>query len=135
MPGGNQPARELNLAKIEYFYGKESEDPQEWVEQFDRAAAANNWPAARQRDIAASYLRGVAAQWYKSWGPANNAITWTTNNNRGMKNYLITRFTSPTLRAQLMNQYRNLKQQIGQTVDKYAAEFVRLKNRLDAANN
>ena len=40
-----QPApRELTLIKIEPFYGKDEEDPHEWVELFNQAATANRWP-------------------------------------------------------------------------------------------
>ena len=60
---GNQ-ARELSLVKISDFYGKDNEDPHEWIDQFDRAAAANRWnDNARKLVIAASYMKGAAAAW------------------------------------------------------------------------
>ena len=37
-----QPApRELTLVKVESFYGKDDEDPHEWIELFNQAANAN----------------------------------------------------------------------------------------------
>jgi hypothetical protein len=37
--GGNP--RELNLVKIQPYYGRDDEDPTEWLEAFDQAATAN----------------------------------------------------------------------------------------------
>ena len=56
--------KELSLVKVEPFYGKESEDPYEWMELFDRAAAANNWQTARLSDICAGFLREAAKDWF-----------------------------------------------------------------------
>ena len=42
MPGPvNAPARELSIVKIADFSGKDDEDPHEWMDSFERAAAAN----------------------------------------------------------------------------------------------
>ena len=39
----NAPPRELSLIKLSDFYGKDSEDPYEWIDHFERAKEANNW--------------------------------------------------------------------------------------------
>ena len=39
----NGAARELSLVKISDFYGKDDEDPHEWINEFERAAVANRW--------------------------------------------------------------------------------------------
>src|SRR5437667_9077196 len=60
-----QPApRELTLIKIEPFYGKDEEDPHEWVELFNQAATANRWPDNRKVAIAAESLRDATHNWY-----------------------------------------------------------------------
>ena len=52
-----QPApRELTIVKVEPFYGKEDDDPHEWVELFNKAATANRWQDNRKVAIAAGYL-------------------------------------------------------------------------------
>ena len=33
--------KELSIVKVEPFYGKETEDPYEWLEAFEQAALAN----------------------------------------------------------------------------------------------
>jgi hypothetical protein len=53
-------------AKIEYFYGTETEDPVEWLATFEKAATINRWiNAARKKAIAGGYLKGAAADWFE----------------------------------------------------------------------
>src|SRR5215471_10571196 len=64
-PSRAQP-RELTIAKVELFYGKDDKDPVEWLQNFNKAAATNNWATDKRKiTIAASYLRDAAADWYK----------------------------------------------------------------------
>ena len=63
LQGRNRP-RELNLVKVDPFYGRENEDPYEWIESFKQAANANQWPMARWPDIALGYLREAARDWF-----------------------------------------------------------------------
>ena len=56
--------RELTLVKVELFHGKDDEDPHEWIELFNQAATANQWPDNRKVAIAAGYLRDAAHDWY-----------------------------------------------------------------------
>jgi hypothetical protein len=44
----NQP-KELTLQRPEVFEGKESEDPKDWIEAFERISSANNW--AREQKL------------------------------------------------------------------------------------
>jgi hypothetical protein len=55
----NQP-RELSLVKVDPFYGKDDEDPHEWIDLFNQAATANQWAAGRKVAIAAGYLKEAA---------------------------------------------------------------------------
>jgi len=52
--------KELSIVKVEPFYGKETEDPYEWLESFEQAALANQWTRNRQVEIASGYLRDAA---------------------------------------------------------------------------
>jgi len=52
--------KELFIVKVEPFYGKETEDPYEWLESFEQAALANQWTRNRRVEIAPGYLRDAA---------------------------------------------------------------------------
>jgi len=53
---------EKNVTKVEFFHGRNDEDPVEWLANFEKAAAMNNWHTEpRKKVIAASYLRDTAA--------------------------------------------------------------------------
>jgi hypothetical protein len=56
--------RELSLIKVDTFSGKENENPYEWVEMFENAAEANNWPTHRLQAIAPGYFKDAARDWY-----------------------------------------------------------------------
>src|SRR5436305_5300630 len=58
--------KELSIVKVEPFYGKETEDPYEWLEAFEQAALANQWTRGRRVEIAQGYLRDAARNWYIS---------------------------------------------------------------------
>lgn len=56
--------KELNIVKVELFYGREEEDPTEWIDMFEKAALANNWKNIRKVVIASGYFFEAAAYWY-----------------------------------------------------------------------
>jgi hypothetical protein len=61
--GNADQPRELNIVKVEPFYGREDEDPYEWLDKFNTAAVANRWPNDRRIPIAAGYLKEAALEW------------------------------------------------------------------------
>ncbi len=61
-PAPVQGSREQNIAQVSKFHGYENENPTEWVKRFDAVCLTNNWRAARQKDIAGSFLDGLAFQ-------------------------------------------------------------------------
>ena len=70
--------RELSLVKLSDFSGKTDEDPHEWIDLFNQAAAANRWNGdARLIAITMGYLKGAALDWAKAATTANvnNQIT------------------------------------------------------------
>src|SRR3990170_6396796 len=81
---GNEAGGVIN---IPLFYGKEDEDVNDWVRQFEVAftavgkAAGNN--GVRQAAYAAAHLRGAAAQWYNEMKEANvnNLTNWVDADN------------------------------------------------------
>ncbi len=65
--GNMQPAliqrsKEQNIAQVPKFYRYGNENPTEWAKRFDAACLTNNQRAARQKDIAESFLDGLAFQ-------------------------------------------------------------------------
>lgn len=46
------------------FYGKESEDAQEWLERYESAGRANNWQPADMAQSFELYLEDSARKWY-----------------------------------------------------------------------
>ena len=57
--------KESNIVKVD-FSGTINEDPNEWIENFERAKDANNWHNDRLRFIAGGLMKGEAADWYQA---------------------------------------------------------------------
>jgi hypothetical protein len=74
-------ARELTLVKVEPFHGTDDEDPHEWIELFNQAATANQWPDNRKVAIAAGLLRDAAHDWYIN--DRTNILQWHQPNQPG----------------------------------------------------
>ena len=68
------PGGEKTLMKINFFTGDGTQDPVEWLEEFEQAAIANNWTAARQLALASAYLKEIASAWFQGLNPAPNAF-------------------------------------------------------------
>ena len=51
-----QGPREQNITQVPKFHGYRNEDPAKWAKRFDAAYLTNNWKAARQKNIAGSFL-------------------------------------------------------------------------------
>src|SRR3954462_11940050 len=56
------PQQESSVVKIDPYYGDE-QDPISWIEDFEKAAIANNYTNARKLQIVAAHLKGTAASW------------------------------------------------------------------------
>jgi len=57
-----QASRKQNIAQVPKFHGYGNEDLTEWAKGFDAACLTNNWRAARQKNIAESFLDRPAFQ-------------------------------------------------------------------------
>ncbi|CAB4405682.1 unnamed protein product [Rhizophagus irregularis] len=133
----NLLGRGSNIAKIDPFYGKEDEDPIEWLAIFEKAAATNGWTTpARKLAIAASYLRGAASDWYDNTSATINnnwAIGQNTGNN--FTDLFTGYFANDTRKNKWYQELLTLRQGSNETVDDYAAKFQRLLKRVDTDNN
>ncbi len=54
--------RESNHVKLIEFEGTEAEDPNEWLEWYNRIAKANKWSEYRRFQIIGGYLVEAAAR-------------------------------------------------------------------------
>ncbi len=62
--GVNHVERESNHVKLTEFRGTEVEDPNEWLEYYNRIAEANKWSEYRRFQIIGGYLVRAVARWY-----------------------------------------------------------------------
>ena len=113
--GGGYAPREGSFVKPGEFEGTKTEDPNEWLERFNRIAEANMWTEYRRFQIIGGYLVGAAARWYDevkgwigSWG--------------GFQQAFLQKFASPARKNTWYLKYKNCKQ-AGRTIDAYALEF------------
>src|SRR4051794_11921484 len=73
---------ETNVIKVNFFYGKTTEDPVSWLSAFNCAVATNRWANERKVNIVSGYLRGEAAEWFEL-RRADIVAHWDTASNSG----------------------------------------------------
>jgi hypothetical protein len=91
-------ASEKATAKVDTFSGNNSEDPIEWLKNFNRAAATNRWTTeVRKLAVAGGFLKGIAAEWYDT-NLGTMANHWNTgaNNNNNFEKMFKARFANET---------------------------------------
>ena len=117
------------------FYGREDEDPVEWLKDFNYAAEANNWSKERRLKIVPNYLRGQARSWFKDkmedieeW---NKETIKTEENEEGMsfEEAFIKKFTSKERRRIWKKQLYDLQQKEA-SVSNYTTKFNKLIDRI-----
>ena len=62
--GINHAERESNHIKLTEFGETEAEDPNEWLEWYNRIVEANKWSEHRRFQIIGEYFIRAAARWY-----------------------------------------------------------------------
>ena len=55
----------LNIARVNNRFNGENVDPEEWLQEFEWVATANNWDDNDKVGLAAAHLEGAAVQWYE----------------------------------------------------------------------
>ena len=127
---GPQAAREASVVKIDPFFGDE-QDPVSWIEDFEKAATANNYTNARKLQIVQAYLKGTATTWlYKrQQSPATNPTAWEHQQGANAA-AIATTFRQPFVdhfrtEAKVAGWQQELTnhQQLSLTVDQYAAKL------------
>ncbi|CAB4484818.1 unnamed protein product [Rhizophagus irregularis] len=112
------------VISVPLFYGKEDEDVNDWVRQFEvaftavgKAAGANG---IRQAAYAAAHLRGAAAQWYNEMKELNagHLVNWAdVDNDNDLKHRIKRRFTREDVRRKKMLELRKTRQEVNESVD------------------
>src|ERR1044071_246728 len=118
----------LNIIKAPTFGGEVHENPNEWINTFDRVARANNW---REDDgdnnerlrMAAAHLTGEAATWYEDNRGTYNR--WKNNGNAGnqLAEGLKERFAPPERQQRWQQEFYEVRQLPGESVESYAQRF------------
>src|SRR6185369_10738344 len=132
----NNQNRETSTAKVVDFYGKDEEDPVEWLTSFTRAANTNRWTTeARKCQVAAGYLKGAAADWYDGVSIAINGNWDTANNGNNFVALFNGRFVNETKKNQWYQELAGLRQLSNESVDSYANKFKKLVTRVGMTDN
>src|SRR5215216_3674649 len=132
--GRPQNARELTLVKVDPFYGREEEDPFEWIEMFKNAAHANNWPMNRWTPIAAGYLKEAARDWYTQH--KEEVENWEDDNTYdgegpGFESQFLQYFTPEAKQNKWYHELMNIRQNSTEKVEYYARRFQKLLRKVN----
>lgn len=142
-----QPARELSLVKVEPFYGRDAEDPFEWMDHFQQAARANSWQDARLPEICAGFLRDSARDWYlankdnlNQWGDWDEEIEATDTEDAytiphpGFATQFLTQFIPEVKQNQWYHELMTIKQFADEKVEEYGRRFKKLLRKVNGAD-
>ncbi len=127
--------RKNKLVNYLTFSGREDEDIDDFMSELAKAFAVNQVPDNRKHIVAASCLKGTAANFYDGlasiteWNVAGQVA------NTQLKLTLEARFRSKIQAIHYYNQYLILKQGTIQTVDSYANRFLELRSKINPNNN
>ncbi len=125
------------IMKVREFYGRDNEDPHEWCAEFEKACAANGWAGnannVRRRDIAASYLRENAAEWYEE-DQANIAQWHTDGQNDNFRERFKSYFSPQSKQIQWQVELTNIKQEMGESIEDYAKRFRKILRKVNYTN-
>ncbi|GBB96356.1 hypothetical protein RclHR1_27350001 [Rhizophagus clarus] len=112
------------------FNGREDEDVNDWITQFELAFSANRRNEGNNKEhkaaMAANCLKGTALQWYleRKEAGAGNLINWVDNDNDDdLKHRIKQKFTSEEVRRKKMLELRRMKQGINERIGEYARRF------------
>src|SRR5688572_18595809 len=128
---------------LEIFYGKEAEDPSEWLTNYNYCAQANNWSEDRRLDIVPTYLRGQARNWYEE--KKEKLIEWKAIEinkdeeqeeeweDNSFETKFLKKFTTRTRKNAWKRQLNGLTQK-DLDVGEYTSKFMKLVNKIYNGN-
>jgi hypothetical protein len=129
--------RELNLVSYPDFHGGD-QDPITWIEELEKAFAANEVQNNRKINIVTPHLKVSAATWWTIRRGQQPLIDrWNDPNNipQSFRPTFIAHFRTATLEAKWFAQLTQRKQLPTESVDTYHAEMEELIRRVEAGGH
>ncbi|CAB4419359.1 unnamed protein product [Rhizophagus irregularis] len=118
------------IVNMPLFYGKEDEDVNDWIRQFEIAFTAigktRGTNGTRQAAFAATCLRGAAVQWYNGMKEANdgNLANWdNVDNDNDLRHRIVRKFTREDVKRKKMVELAGMRQGINESVEEYTRRF------------
>ncbi len=132
LTGGGRENKSVNYPT---FSERGDEDIDDFMSEIAKAFAVNQVPDNRKHIVAASCLKGTAANFYDSLAGITGWNVVGQLANTQLKLTLEARFRSEAQATHYYNQYLALKQGTTQIVDSYANRFLELRSKIDPNNN
>ncbi|CAG8795218.1 1238_t:CDS:2, partial [Cetraspora pellucida] len=133
----NAPAHELNLVMYPDFAGGD-QDPMTWLDEVEKAFAANLVDDNRKIAIMVPYLKGSAATWWATMQRQLNPVNvWdnAVNPAQSFRPTFITHFRTPTLEGKWFAQLATRKQQPNEDIDAYYTSIQELLRRVESGGH
>ncbi|KAG9294414.1 hypothetical protein G9A89_001919 [Geosiphon pyriformis] len=112
------------ITKISEFNGEDIEtSPQEWLDQVTKAGDANGWNAARMLRTIPYFLKGTAGEWFEN-------LAAPFNNWNAFKAAFLEQFTDNNTSITLCNCFRNIKQELSESIMTYIEKFNKLLRQI-----
>ena len=125
------------IMKVKEFYGRDDEDPHEQCAEFEKACAANGWGGndnnIRRKNIASSYLRGNAAEWYET-DQANIAQWHIDGQNDNFRERFKDHFSPQSKQIQWQFEITNIRQGTGESIEDYSRRFRSIMRKVNHTN-
>ncbi|KAG9284782.1 hypothetical protein G9A89_003705 [Geosiphon pyriformis] len=119
-----------------------AQDPIEWLDDFERAATANQYDNEYKFQIVGGYLQGSPATWFSQETNANaqqRIIRWApTNAGEDNTSFTIrfeTKFRTPILISKWRMELERRTQDLGEVVTEYAKAIRKLIKHVDSGRN
>ncbi|KAG9300828.1 hypothetical protein G9A89_004458 [Geosiphon pyriformis] len=130
-----------NNTPIPLFRG-DAQDPIEWLDDFERAATANQYDDEYKFQIVGGYLQGSSATWFSQETDANaqqRIVRWTPANVGEINTSFTTRFENKFKNPILISKWRmeleRRTQDPGEVVTEYAKAIRKLIKQVDTRRN
>ncbi|KAG9285003.1 hypothetical protein G9A89_009813 [Geosiphon pyriformis] len=112
------------IVKIPEFNGEDIEtSPQEWLDQVTKAGNANGWNTARILRTILYFLKRTAGEWFEN-------LATPFNDWNAFKAAFLKQFTDNNTSIIFHNHFRNIKQELSESVITYIEKFNKLLRQI-----
>ncbi|KAG9303679.1 hypothetical protein G9A89_018576 [Geosiphon pyriformis] len=112
------------ITKIPEFNGEDIEtSSQEWLDQVTKAGDANGWNAERMLKTIPYFLKRTAGEWFEN-------LATPFNDWNAFKAAFLEQFTNNNISITLHNCFRNIKQELSESVITYIEKFNKLLRQI-----